>query len=231
MYQARKLQNVGLNKADYALLYAVIVQEWQVYLLSGGMDMESVLNTPSHGLNEADLIQHFFKLWRHGFVECSHDESGPPVDPDLELLRRQFVYAGDSPADDETLLYRLTAAGGAAWEALASPDWTGFLRSSSPSSRRWVLGGGDRARVELLRKCPAMFPPPLIETEKVLVQRPWQATYWKILPIGYEITFEYDYSLGRSQDLANSACAEIFETWDKWHRSFRDVCDEYFKDA
>ncbi len=115
--------NIDLTAADYALLHAVVVQEWQVYLLSGGMDMETVMNTPSHGLAESDLIERFFDLWRRGLVECSHDEAGPPAAPAIDLLRRQFVYASGHPPEEDILIYRLSAAGGALWEELSSPDW------------------------------------------------------------------------------------------------------------
>ncbi len=71
----------------------------------------------------------------------------------------------------------------------------------------------------------------MIETERSEVRQPWQATYWKTVPTGYEITFEDDYRLEghRHEDIDQSACHELWETWHQWHRDFKDVCGEYFK--
>jgi len=228
-----------IDQADYALLNAVSLDEWQVYLLSGGVGMESVMNMPSHGLDEGELVTHFFELWRRGLVQCSLESPWSPADPNIELLREQFNYAADHPPTGRVLAYRLSSAGGGLWETLAAPDWSRFIRSShGPSEGEWVLGGGNRRRVELLRKCERLFPSPVPGTERWEDLRPWQATYWKSVAVGYELTFKCDpqsFGLGRrSIDTYGSIqkeCEDLIETWHDWCKSFEEVCNEYLKDA
>lgn len=231
--------SIEIDKADYALLNAVSLEEWQVYVLSGGVGMESVMNMPSHGLAEGELIEHFFRLWRRGLVECSLESHGLPTDPNIGLLRDQFDYVGDHPPVGQVLVYRLSASGGSLWEALASPDWRRFIRSNhGHSAGQWVLGGGDQTRVEVLRRCRRLFPPPVPGTERREAFQPWQATYWKTVAVGYEITFKYD--LGSfepdpgsidEEDAVYDDCADLLKTWHDWCKNFEEICREHFKDA
>jgi hypothetical protein len=224
-----------IDKPDYALLNAVSSDQWLVYLLAAEAGMENIINMPSHGLPERELAEHFFRLWTRGLIECRSDESGPPVAPDLDLVRAQFEYTGIWPGD-KALFYGLSASGGVLWEALTAPQWTEFVRvGSGPSHNTWVLSGGDRGLVERFRRrLGAGFcgPPPIPGTERWEVMQPWRPTYWKTLPLGCQFTFQHTGDLSYSIDA---------ETWDAadcyglhliggtWRRSVEEVCQEYFE--
>ena len=106
---------MDIDWADYTLLNAVSLEEWQIYLLGG--DVLTVMNVEPHDLEIPELTEHFFGLWRRGLVECSLEyPNWSPERPDLALLREQF---DGIPSLDRLLMYRLSAAGASLWE---NPD-------------------------------------------------------------------------------------------------------------
>lgn len=169
-----------IDQADYAVLNAVSENEWPAYLLNGAAGMENIMNRPTHGLGTKGLIEHFSRLWHTGLLECSFEESGTALFPDIDLARGQFERDSDDNPIGPIVWYRLSRVGGDLWEKLTSPDWSKFIRSrAGQASSTWIHASGDRARVELLRKCP--IPPiPVPGTERWEVCEPWRATYWKL---------------------------------------------------
>lgn len=111
-----------IDQADYALLNAVSIDEWFAYLLNAPAGMENIMNVPGHGLGEKDLIEHFFRLWNYGLLECSLAEAGVVAAPDADLVRRQFEHTSSGDPIGPTILYRLTRAGGNLWERYAVPS-------------------------------------------------------------------------------------------------------------
>jgi len=220
----------NIDQADYALLNAVALVDWQVYMLTPGeVPMEDMMNVPSHGLDADKLFHHFLRLWQRGLVECTGTSFESPLQPDAELLREQFNFA-DHP--DRIIAYRLTHEGGALWEEMTSPNWTLFIRSGSDEDRPdrlWVLGAGDRDRLELLRRS-GFGVAPVSGTEKWEELRPWKATYWKTIQVGYELKFEYSYQTECSLD-DWKVRHELWGTWDCWRKTFKEVCEEYFTSA
>jgi hypothetical protein len=226
-----------LDKAHYALLNAVSLDVWAAYLLAGEAPMEAIMNMPSHGLPEDELTEHFFRLWTAGLIECSIEESGPPVAPDFEIARQQFEHTRDwPPMGKRALIYRLSGAGGRLWEHFASPDWNKFFRTDSPHSKEWSLASSNRYLVELLQKCRRYHPPPIEGTDRWTTHQPWNATYWKTLPIGYEFAFRFEkheWPPPEGRDLQSyneveSACEQVETSWRQWTKSFEEICKEHF---
>src|SRR5213079_961731 len=111
-----------------ALLNAVSLDEWAAYLLAGEAPMEDIMNMPSHGLDDRQLADHFFRLWNLGLIQCEFDSSRSVALPDFDLARQQFEHTPDWPPPRErSLVYRLTSAGGMLWERFTSPNWNEFL--------------------------------------------------------------------------------------------------------
>jgi len=223
-----------IDKADYAILNAVFLDQWLAYLLAGDAPMEAIMNMPSHGLGAEELAEHFFRLWNSGLVECSIEESGPPVAPNLELARRQFVRTKDWPPEgDKNLFYRLSRDGGAVWEFFSSPDWSKFFKVSTDYDLNMCeLASANRDLVEALRQCEDRHPAPIESTDRWMVLRPWNATYWKTLSSAYQLTFRVSISssptgynrLGHT----HPACQQVTESWRLWRKSFDEVCKEHF---
>ena len=229
-----------IDRADFGLLNAVSEDEWAAYLLAGDASMEAIMNKASHGLAPRELRQHFFKLWTAGLIECSLEFSGPPVAPDFEQAKRQFERTQEwPPSNDQCLVYRLSREGGEMWERFACPDWSRFLLSSvGEQGNEWTLTGADRRLVEVWResgsKISAGFPVPLDGTEKWEILQPWKATYWKTLPIGYRLKFEFKTWDRPPSSPSREELQHVFEfqneVWGRWHKGFDTICAEHFGD-
>lgn len=68
--------DMQIDKADYALLYAVSEDEWLAYLLAGDVGMESIMNKPSHGLGVEELAEHFFGFGKMGSLSAQSRNPG-----------------------------------------------------------------------------------------------------------------------------------------------------------
>jgi hypothetical protein len=223
--------DMQIDKADYALLYAVSEDEWLAYLLAGDVGMESIMNKPSHGLGVEELAEHFFRLWKNGLIECSVEESGPPFPLDFDLVRQQFVRTEDwPPQGDRALFYRLTPAGGELWEEFAEPDWNKFFYSCAGATPdEWTLTATNRALIELSLGCGGyIFPLPVPGTERWDTVQPGQATYWKTVPKAVRLTFRHEnqsHEINESRLRADMEFAAVRRTW---CQSFEQVCRRHF---
>jgi hypothetical protein len=81
--------NVKIEKADYAILYGVSLEQWPAWLLLKERTMAGV-NRFWPGLAAPELTEHFFRLWSEGLIECTEGEDEPAIAPDYQLTREQF---------------------------------------------------------------------------------------------------------------------------------------------
>jgi len=230
---------MDIEQPDFALLNAVSEDEWAAYLLAGDVSTEYIMNKPSHGLSPDELSRHFFMLWSAGLIECSAASSGDQVSPDLQRAKDQFVRTENwPPSDDSCLIYRLSQSGGDAWEQFARPDWNKYLVTSEgdKNPHEWTLTGTNRELVQHWRDLgsnfDAGFPAPLAGTEKWELLQPWQATYWKTLPVGYRLKFFTAWGRPASSPPSSEELEEIFrfqrEVRGGWHEKFDVICREHF---
>lgn len=128
------------------------------------------------------------------------------------------------------LFYFLTTQGGERWESFSQPNWDLYW-----TGYNGFLGCADR---KLLEAYLALYH--LIDhgntrayiipgTESWEILTPWQATYWKTLPIGYEVRYEsrsveFDESAKRDPKLI-----EREKQADNWYSSTRIWYTNYFK--
>jgi len=228
-----------IEKADFALLNAVSEDEWLAYLLAGDASTEDIMNKPSHGLSPDELSRHFFALWNAGLIECSAASSGDHVAPDLQRSRNQFVRSENwRPSDDLCLIYRLSQSGGDTWEQFARPDWNKYLVSSEDDQNphEWTLTGTNRDLVQHWRDLGSNidvgFPFPLAGTERWELLQPWQATYWKTLPIAYRLKFFTSWGRSSSSPPSSEVVEELFrfqrEVRGGWHEKFELICGKHF---
>jgi hypothetical protein len=228
----------SIDQADYALLNAVDLEEWQVYLLAAP-NMHDIMNSPEHGLDAAALFERFLRLWRTGLIECSLEDPFRPIEPDPDLLHEQFdAMPEDSPAEDRILLYRLTGAGGRVWEELSAPDWNQLIRrrtgAITAAGQEWVISGADRALVEQAWKYHhawGEWPHPVDGTVHYDVLEPYHPTYWKTLPAGYAYGFDVQDDW-KKQPLSDPALVTkwlqesmaLRDIEAGWRRDFGEVC-------
>ena len=125
------------------------------------------------------------------------------------------------------LSYYLTPQGGAHWEAWANPNWENFViinfRYIFPYEEGFL--GTKRENLENLLAIDKFIltHQHIPGTEVWEVKEPWQATYWKTLPRGYHVHFQYE---GNDLDWDLSTTpAKIFEEYEeavKWYTNLKN---------
>jgi hypothetical protein len=94
-------------------------------------------------------------------------------------------------------VYYLTPKGGSRWESVANPDWSHYISMLSglnESVGTWntELISSDQQFLEKFFTVDEHVSTVvhIDGTEVWDVLKPWQATYWKILPLGYRVRYE-----------------------------------------
>lgn len=96
------------------------------------------------------------------------------------------------------IYYFLTEKGGKTWEDYVKPDWNKFIEDHFESRDSIVrITATNVYFINELLRIEYQFPPTnfpssciLSETVKWEMITPWQATYWKQLPFGMQISFK-----------------------------------------
>ena len=117
---------------------------------------------------------------------------------------------------------RLTSTGGAAWEAVAKPDWSRFLdfemgdesREGERSRTYFLFFGADRARVEEFAR-RSLAPGMRIKSESWIQDQPFRVTNWKSLQEGWRLRIELD---GGDYWEHADALQEVDEGFLKWYQ-------------
>ena len=109
-------------------------------------------------------------------------------------------------------LYYLTPEGGEHWEAIARPDWNKLLIDDlniicfpQPDKEPGIFATKRENIEQLLAYGEYLLEErqPIPGTEVWEVLEPWQVTYWKTLPRGYRLRYQYeefDYQLQTKSD-------------------------------
>ena len=180
---------------EFWLLDSVLEMRHPLSMLTSEQ-VESWFGRPAHGMTRDELLGLLGELFARGDLCASTDERGDFVPAEAELAA-----ALDGGADAD---YGLTEAGGARWEALARPDWNRFMDEvygddSAGAITGRALGGqyageitcADRVHLDQYLQgvvYNGFLPHP--ETVQVETLTPWQALYWKVLPVGERVTFQ-----------------------------------------
>lgn len=182
-----------LTRGEWWLLETAVDCEYPIWFVAKPEpNLSLALNHKGHGLNRSELCAAFRTLRDRGDILFCQVPSGQPI-----ALTDEELFANLQPVDNasqaDAPYYALTPAGGARWEAAAEADWSRFFKREYPGdSGDWsegprVLTAGSPVRLRELLDHLAEFlftevvPGSVIED----VVRPWQATHWKTLPVGY----------------------------------------------
>lgn len=147
------------------------------------------LNTDFHGFSRSEVLDILLLLLEEGLIYIS-DYDEHPIPNDAAAIEMYFNQAV-IPTDD-TAWYELTLKGGAFWEQASAFDWNSFYDSSygTPEDLTGeIISSSEAYTQQLLLRMPSfnLFPANLAWS----ILAPWQATYWKELPIGYRVSFSY----------------------------------------
>jgi hypothetical protein len=154
-------------------------------------DIEGFFNKTGHGLPRGPLLDTLQRLADKRFICLSSEARG-----EFAPTRAEVAAALDEPRDErlnERTHYGLTPAGGAAWEAFAAPDWNRFITASSDveeDERGFLTWEVVAASPDWLRRyLDAVRTESRIDEASIVRDevRPWEATYWKTLDVGYRV--------------------------------------------
>jgi hypothetical protein len=208
---------VRLSRAEYWLLENVVTNTFPLDYLSSE-HLDEMLNKPSHGLALAPLTETLVGLFERNWVAASKLK-----EPSRRMLTREeiataLIQNAEKPAEDP-FYYGLTASGGAVWESFAAPNWDWFLDVGlglSEDGGEFIGASQERLQcyLSLVHHLGCHVRPGSERWDQVV---PWQATYWKELPIGHRVRFDFDWEDGRDLHEDPSSVLQLLAEWYNWH--------------
>jgi hypothetical protein len=194
-----------MNHAEYWFLDAAIRLKIPFNWLSAS-NVDEMLNRPHHHLSAPELLVILQRMFERGdlFLEYSdryqqHYRTQAPSRSEIESTL--YLTHDEWMTRPEQAFYGVTILGGTKWETLSHPQWDRFYDEGyGIDPYEGEITAPDRGLVEqVLALAPyASFITAIVpESIRWSVLQPWEATYWKQLPIGYRVDFTY---LPRSED-------------------------------
>ena len=158
-----------------------------------------------------EIINSFVKLFSTGYLLATRKNG----DKNFVPKSREISEALSQKANHkQSFFYFLTAKGGRKWESLSNPNWDSYtIFYQAGNTNKPNIFAGDvlgtnlswiRKRVNLFLSCPIspdgddLFP--MIITQQSSTIIPYQVTYWKALPKGHRVSFEYKFVAQSSID-------------------------------
>jgi hypothetical protein len=181
------LSNFELEKIQYLILEDAVI--FRTYSLS------SVAY--SRDISHKKLLQAAISLFEQGYIKASvYAEMYDYHFVDNVVLTSKGIQ--DHLDKKLNLDYYLTPEGGAYWEKLSNPDWDRFFIINIDKNLRYpqgILGAQQKIVKKLFeRDCYLFMHKHIPHTETWQIFTPWSATYWKTLPQGYCLSYQYEYS-------------------------------------
>jgi hypothetical protein len=178
-----------MNKDEYWLLDSV-VESWVPLSWLVFENVGEVLNKRDHGLSRDELITVLNHLFQRGDLLARLREKSVKK----ETFRPTRTEIEEALSGRLDCFYGLTSQGGARWEEVSNPQWERYLTawvSADPNEGEIV--GSDLRMVKKYDSLSdyhlgvAVVP----GSKRWDVLRPWQATYWKQLPLGHRVRFSF----------------------------------------
>lgn len=203
-----------MDKAEYWLLDSV-VEGWYPLWWLVAENIEGAFNKRNHGLNRDELVSVLDRLFRRGDLLAKRMEKS---------VSKGFFIPTQTQIEEEldrrpSCFYGLTSQGGTRWEEVSQPHWERYITASvCLDPQEGEIIGSDRQMVEKYDSLSDyLLSVSVVPGSKQWdVLEPWQATYWKVLPLGHRVRFSYepvDLSPDRREDLAASEWLKEIHNW------------------
>ena len=180
-----------MDKDEYWLLDSVVETRDSLKILVSE-DIEVAFNKQGHGLNRDELISVLDRLFQRGDLFAERKEKS---------VSKGFFIPTQTEIEEAfdgrlRCFYGLTSQGGARWEEVSQPHWERYIVDYIYAEpQEGAIIGSDRDLVEqydsLSQHDSDVSIVPGSKHWDVL--RPWQATYWKELPVGHRLRFKYEW--------------------------------------
>lgn len=183
--------NPSFTRGEYWLLEAVVESALPICWLDWA-EIEEALNKSTHGMDRSLLIETMYKLFTEGLITAHRFSKW---DETFILSLNEIEAALNEKHNNKEWFYRLTKKGGALWEAFARPKWELFVDNEYglPENNDIWAGKIVCSNKEHLKGYFNSLCYHDYEVDDNTIQRdrlePWQATYWKLLPVGFQIKF------------------------------------------
>lgn len=206
-----------MDKNEYWILDSV-VESWDSLKCLVSEDIEGAFNKRSHGLNRDELVDVLDRLFQRGCLLAKRMEKS--ISKGFFIpTRKEIEEAFDGRLN---CFYGLTSQGGARWEEVSRPQWERYISDSVYAEpQEGEIIGSDRDLVEqydLLSRVDSEIS--IVPGSKHWdVLRPWQATYWKELPVGHRLRFKYEWVERKAQPIDPKIWAS-FKAIKNWYTPF-----------
>lgn len=169
-----------IHKVEYLLIFSAL----QLY--------ETMENVASDWrLSHAEVAAASNRLFQNGELFALFPREGGVEMRDVVLTLSQIKANLDGKL---SAFYYLTPQGGARWEALCHPDWNRFYKQHffMNNKNESEIICTDRTLIEKHLQFSSLNDlVPISGTEVWDVLEPWKATYWKTLPKGYRVRYQF----------------------------------------
>src|SRR5687768_13425094 len=186
---------VQFTRGEYWLLETVVEAQIPICWLVS-VSIEELLNKQTHGLKRDEIIQTLNNLFSMGLIEALNDDNDNGFILNIEQI--ESALNEKQVKITKRTYFGLTAKGGKYWESFAVPDWNLFLENNSTTleNNENLLGEilcADKKMVEDVLGGKQNYLNIKVIPESIIWDelRPWQATYWKQLPVGYRVRYEF----------------------------------------
>ena len=206
-----------MNKDEYWLMDSV-VEGWCPLVWLVAENVGEILNRRDHGLNRDELMSVLNRLFRQGDLlaqpmrQSSEKEVFIPTESEIEAAFSHRL----------NCCYGLTLQGGARWEAVSQPRWERYVYNTVYfEPQKGEIIASDRDLVEQFDSLTQHDSDTAIVpgSRRWDVLRPWQATYWKELPVGHRLSFTYEWVV-RSTEPSDPEIRDSLEKIQNWYTPF-----------
>ena len=178
-----------IDRRSFWFLDAVVEYgENLAVLASPGIEL--TLNRRTHRLEVRELAPMLASLCEAGLIRVKHMETDA-LARTLPEIESAFAMSSCKPGRYSGFWYHLTPEGGAVWESLTRPDWSRYCTGAwEPGQSCLEAGSRERLEEELTWQAADPWSVRVPGSDEWTVLRPWEATYWKTLPVGFEVRYQ-----------------------------------------
>ncbi len=175
-----------MNEAIYRILDFVHGGWWPLWVLTSDNLAEIMNRRKGHELTHTALVETLHAAYHNGWIagrRYENDDWEHPIDTELNSLN---IEKGLTREFD--IYYGLSSLGGVQWETLSKPQWSLYIDCGVSHGTLTIRTSSRRnAQIEVAA-LPYMWQEvAVLSTAEWELLTPWQTTYWKTLPRGWQL--------------------------------------------
>jgi hypothetical protein len=197
-----------MNKIDYWFLNNALTEIISFnWIAPSDRDVDKLIIDSLTSLKTREVAESLNRLFQNGNLlaispselDLVYADSAREYGTNNTLPSRGFIpsYSQIELAlkQEENLFYFLTVQGGELWESVSHPKWNQYYFSAGNGHKHILRCHSHKMAEKLLEiqylvDFGSCYCSPVVETIEWTLFTPWQATYWKKLPLGYEINYK-----------------------------------------